>query len=173
MGHKMKKSPDKPMMAVLALMALYAVWYYPGYYPFPQLSSAAVAWLLGLAGMNAVAIGQQMVVDFGAVSRTITVSADCSGFLIMMVFLVTVFVSPGFRRRQKLMALLIVPIILAGNMFRIFAAIMLGYGYGVGVMVVFHNTLGNVFMFILATLAYFLWLYVVGQRRPPRIQAQY
>lgn len=163
----MKTSRDNLIVAILFLLAFYAIWFYPNYYPFPQIASQSVGFILGLAGVDAVAIGSQMVVNFDNVTRTVAVSADCSGFLIMMVFLLTIFVSPGFGRRQKLTAFLIVPIIMAGNILRIFIAIILGRVYGIDTMFVFHNTVGNVMIFVLATICYFIWLHAVGEKRPP------
>lgn len=163
----MKTSKDKLIIAILLLITFYGIWYYPGYYPFPQLTSQAVGFVLRFVGVDAVALGSQMVLNFDNVTRTVAVSADCSGFLIMMVFLLTIFISPGFGRRQKLTAFIVVPIILAGNIMRIFIAIMLGRAYGIDAMLVFHNTVGNVMIFILATLCYFIWLHAVGEKRPP------
>lgn len=88
----------------------------------------------------------------------ISVSAECSGIIILVAFLFTIQIMPMLTIFQKLTALLLTPIIYLGNLLRIFMSLIVGLKGSVPAMMFVHDTIGQVFLFFWAIMVYVIWL---------------
>ena len=148
---------------VVASIAAYALYTYPRFYPFPELTSLGVGSLLRFANLEAVSAGRYLVVTFKNVSQPLAISGECAGIIIMLVYMGVIFISPYFSLTHKFSAMVVIPLILLGNIIRIFIAVLLGHYVSVNTMLAFHNSVGNVFMFVWAIVCYLLWLSMINK----------
>lgn len=163
----MRAKADKTIVGlVLASLIAYTVFTYPAFPPLPRLTRLVVGGLLNQVGIQAAQFKTQLVVDFGRSSQAVAISADCSGAIILLVFLFVIFISPYFTIAQKFLSFWLIPLVWAGNVVRIFLAVLLGRWANIDAMLAFHNTVGNVFMFMWAIICYMLWLKMIGQNSP-------
>lgn len=156
---------------VVASLVTYTFLSYPRFYPFPDLTSVSVAPLLRLVGIQAASLNRFLIVGFGNTSRSLAISGDCAGVIILIVFIAVIFLSPYFKLTHKFTSFIFIPLVLAGNILRIFIAVILGNSVGIKAMLIFHNTAGNVFMFMWAVACYLLWLTMIGQGAHTRATA--
>lgn len=146
-------------MVVIGAILAYLVSQFPYFYPFPEWTSILSAALLRGIGTPAIPYQHFLVVPNLPV---LEISAECSGVVLMMIFPLIIFLIPGINIRHRLGSLLFLPILYFGNLLRIVLDVQLGLAYGTTALEFFHDTLGQVFIFLWAIIVYIVWLRIFG-----------
>ena len=144
--------------SVIASALIYIFSSYPRFYPFPDLTSLAVGFMLRTVGFHQASSGRYLIVAFDQTAHPLAISGECAGVIVVLVFILVIFLSPYFTLAQKFASFIFLPIILFGNVLRIFIAILIGAFSSMNAMLFFHSSIGNVFMFCWAMVCYLLWL---------------
>lgn len=161
---KQGKSPAEKVqlviagVAILGLLAI-AIGGYPSYQPLPQITSIAAAGILNAVGIFSAPWGDYLVV---ADLPPLKISAECSGIVLLLIFPLTIFLIPIFPIHQRLASLLFVPILFVGNILRIVTDVLIGKFYSPDFLLLYHDSLGQVFIFFWGIMAYLAWLWVFG-----------
>lgn len=140
---------------VIGLILVYLVTQFPYFYPFPEITSWSVANLLSLLGVPSLP-WKNVVVAQGL--PTMEISAECSGVVLLMIFPLIIFLIPNIKLSHRLASLLFIPILYFGNVLRITMDAFVGLNFGVDKLVIFHDTVGQVFVFFWTILLYIIWL---------------
>jgi exosortase/archaeosortase family protein len=75
-------------------------------------------------------------------------------------FLVGVFIAPGFSLRHRLFALAFLPVLFLGNVVRIMLGVLAGVHFSADASIFFHNTFGQVLIFFWVLICFIVWLKV-------------
>lgn len=142
-------------LLVIGIILFYLVTNFPDFEPFPEVTAFLVAKLLVLLGVNAVNWGHLLLVEG---IPGLEVSAECSGIILMMIFPLTIFLIPSVQLRHRLASLLFIPILFFGNVLRITVDALVGVYYSPDMILFFHDTVGQVFIFFWAIVLYLVWL---------------
>jgi len=145
---------------VVSACLVYLIVFFPVYEPLPSLTSKADAVLLNSVGVFSIPVGRYLVVSFENVDRIYELSWECCGLVVYVMFLVGVFVAPGFSLRHRLLALAFLPVLFLGNVFRIMLGVLAGVHFSVDASVFFHNTFGQVLIFFWVLVCFIVWLRV-------------
>lgn len=157
MGHKVKW--DRIILLVVFLcIGIFLIFGYPSYSPLPELTATSTAWMLSGIGIDSIADGNHLVVSYLDYDRPFELSPECGGIILFSMFIIGIFLIPGFDIKHKLSALLFVPILFFGNIIRIVLGIVVGYKYSINAAVLFHNSIGQVLMFLVIIVCYVIWL---------------
>jgi len=92
----------------------------------------------------------------------ILITFGCTGFMFISVYTLIMFVMPGISLKHRLISLLVLPIIYLSNIARVVVGIMLGVHTNIPLMVLFHDTVGQVFVFIFMTGMLLIFLNIFG-----------
>lgn len=166
MGNKMKTKKEKAefyvRISIIAVLSIYLIAFYPGYYPLPQLTAKVVSFILGTLNISSAVDGTFIVVAFPELAQALELSAECSGIILFAMFIFVVFIVPDIPLSHRLVAILFIPLLFLANLFRIIAGIIVGYHTKIGAVDFFHNTIGQVLMFFIAISVYMTWLHFFG-----------
>ena len=155
MGHKV----DIAIRASLILLCVaYLIAGFPSYEPLSKITSNADAFVLNTIGVHTVNEGRYLVVAFPQVSRIYELSSECCGLILFAMFFIAVFLVPNFSYKHRLVAVLFLPIIFFGNIVRIALGVLIGYHVSADASVFFHDTFGQIFIFIWVIVCFLLWL---------------
>lgn len=142
-------------LLVIGVILYYLITNFPDFHPFPEVTAFLVAELLGLFGVIAVNWGHLLVVEG---LPGLEVSAECSGIILMMIFPLTIFLIPSVDIKHRLASLFFIPILFLGNIIRITVDVLIGIHYSTDLLIFFHDTIGQVFIFFWAITLYLIWL---------------
>ena len=157
MGHKV----DIAIRASLILVCVaYLIVGFPSYEPLPKITSNADAFFLNTIGIHTVNEGRFLVVSFSETNRIYELSSECCGLILFAMFFIAVFLVPNFSYKHRLIAVLFLPLIFFGNIFRIALGIVIGYHFSADASVFFHDTFGQILIFIWVIICFLLWLKV-------------
>lgn len=146
-------------IGLILMVFLYFVFNYPSFYPFPEITSKLVAKTLTIVGMDVTPYKNMLVADnFPAIE----VSAECSGIILLLIFPLIIFLIPYIPLSHRFAALLFIPILFLGNIIRIAIDVFIGFHYSPEMLIFFHNTVGQVFIFFWAISLYVIWLKIFG-----------
>jgi exosortase/archaeosortase family protein len=144
--------------SLIVTVVAYLIVGFPSYEPLPKITSNADAFFLNTIGMQTITEGRFLVVSFPEVNRIYELSSECCGLLLFAMFLIAVFVVPSFSYKHRLIAVLFLPLIFFGNIFRIALGIIIGYHFSADASVFFHDTFGQIFIFIWVIACFLIWL---------------
>lgn len=158
-----KKSVDTwrlvvSLLAVGAIAAL-AVAGYPSYQPLPQWTGILSANVLNSVGIFSAAWGDYLIVEN---LPPLKISAECSGIVLLLVFPLTIFLMPVFPLTQRFASLLFVPFLFFGNTMRIITDVLVAKYISPDMLLFYHDSLGQVFIFFWGITAYLVWLIIFG-----------
>lgn len=157
MGHKI----DTAIRTGLILGCIaYLIIGFPSYDPLPRITSNADAFFLNTIGVHTVNEGRFLVVSFPNMDRIYELSSECCGLILFSMYFIAVFLVPNFSFKHRLIAVLILPLIFFGNIVRIALGIVIGYHFSVDASVFFHDTFGQLLIFIWVIVCFMLWLKV-------------
>ena len=155
MGHKV----DIAIRASLILLVVaYLIIGFPSYEPLPKITSKADAFFLNTIGVHTIHEGRFLVVSFPGVNRIYELSSECCGLILFAMFVIAVFLVPKYSYKHRCIALLFLPLIFFGNIFRIALGIFIGYHFSADSSVFFHDTFGQMFIFIWVIACFLIWL---------------
>jgi exosortase/archaeosortase family protein len=155
MGHKV----DIAIRASLILLCVaYLLIGFPSYEPLPKITSNADAFFLNTIGMHTINEGRFLVVSFPGVNRIYELSSECCGLILFAMFFIAVFLVPNFSYKHRLIAVLFLPLIFFGNILRIALGIIIGYHFSADASMFFHDTFGQIFIFVWVIVCFLLWL---------------
>jgi exosortase/archaeosortase family protein len=155
MGHKV----DIAIRASLILLCIaYLIIGFPSYEPLPKVTSNADAVFLNTVGLHTVNEGRFLVVSFPEANRIYELSSECCGLILFAMFFIAVFLVPNFSYKHRLIAVLFIPLIFFGNILRIALGIIIGYHFSPEASVFFHDTFGQILIFIWVIVCFLVWL---------------
>lgn len=157
MGNKVKW--DRILIVVVLIsLASFLLFSYPIYYPLPQITATTSSFILNNIGIDSAYDNTYVVASFKDYDRIFELSRECSGIILFSMFLLGIFIVPGFNVKHRLLALLFIPLLFIGNVLRIVLGIVIGYKYSINAAVLFHNSVGQVLMFLIIITCYVIWL---------------
>jgi len=151
----MKKVEIAYIFIVISAIVGYLFFTFPDFYPFPETTAFLTMKMINIFDYSAVNYKHNILING---YDPIAVSAECSGIIILVAFVLTIQVMPMLTIFQKVTAILISPIIYLGNLIRIFMSLMAGLKGNVSVMMFVHDTVGQIFLFFWAITIYLIWL---------------
>jgi len=155
MGHAL----DIAMRTGLILGCLaYLVIGFPSYEPLPRITSNADAVFLNTLGVRAVDDGRYLVVSFPQTDCIYELSSECCGLILFAMYFIAILIVPNFSLKHRFVAILILPLIFLGNIVRIALGIIIGYFFTVDASVFFHDTFGQLLIFMWVIVCFMLWL---------------
>jgi exosortase/archaeosortase family protein len=155
MGHTV----DIAIRASLILVCIaYLIVGFPTYEPLPKITSSADAFFLNTIGINTVNSGRFMVVSFPQADRIYELSSECCGLILFAMYFIAIIVVPDFSYKHRFIAVLLLPLLFFGNIFRIALGIVIGYHISADASVFFHDTFGQILIFVWVILCFLLWL---------------
>ena len=139
----------------------YVIITYPGYEPFTTIAASLMTWMLSLY-FESWSYGNHMVfTDSGKYYGFIT-SPECSGVLVMLVFLFVVFMTPNIKLKHRFYSIAFLPILFILNSIRVLFGIMLADLTTMSNLSFYHATIGQVFMFVSMIVIYVMFLRMFG-----------
>ncbi len=138
----------------------YAVISFPNYYPFPQITGSLISKTLEYFGIPTYHYKDYVIVFIKDYNYAIQLSAECSGIILFMMFLVVVFIIPEYSIKQKLFAVPFVILLFFINALRIIIGIILSREFGSNILVIFHDTVGQAIIFFAVITSFIVWLKV-------------
>ncbi len=158
-NHKMGHTLDIGIRAGLILACIaYLILGYPAYQPLPQVTAQADAWLLNAVGIHAVSYGRFLVASFPAADCIYELSYECCGLILFSIYFIVVFLVPNFSYKHRFIAVLFLPLIFLGNIVRIGLGVMVGYHISIDASIFFHDTFGQILIFIWIIVCFLAWL---------------
>jgi exosortase/archaeosortase family protein len=92
----------------------------------------------------------------------ILISFECTGFMFISIFILTIFMMPNISLKHRLVSLLLVPLIYLANIARIIMGLTIGIYTNIHTMILFHDTVGQVFLLIFTVLLLLIFLNISG-----------
>ncbi len=145
-------------IAVFGSVFVYLLLEFPSFHPFPEFATGSVTLILTLFGYQVVHMGSMLLIDG---FNPVQISAECSGIVILLVFIFTIHVLPVISFKHKVSSLLLLPLLLIGNVLRLLLSIITGVLISPQAMIFVHDTIGQIFIFLWAILLYIVWLRVL------------
>jgi len=139
----------------IILLFLYSA---PGFKPMPQITASVNSWVLNQAGIENSVISNIIVIDG---FYNVSVSAECSGIILILIFILTIHALPFLSNKQKVSSFVLIPVLFLGNIIRLLMSILVGVYSTKEAMVFVHNSFGQVFLYIWAIGMYIVWLKVM------------
>jgi exosortase/archaeosortase family protein len=156
MGYTMRNKVYS--ITVVAAVLIYAIFSFPGFYPFPQITAFFASKILALFGYTVVNVGNLLVLEG---FNPVRVSGECSGIMLLLAFIITIHLLPVLKTRHKVGSLILIPVILFGNFLRIVMSMLAGVWWSPDAMIFFHNSFSQVFIFVWSIAAYLIWLHAI------------
>jgi len=158
-NNKMGHTIDIAIRTSLILVCIaYLIIGFPSYEPLPKITSSTDAFFLNSIGINTVNIGRYLVVSFPETSRIYELSSECCGLILFSMFFIAVFLVPNFSYKHRFIAILFLPVLFLGNILRIALGIVIGYQFSADASVFFHDTFGQILIFVWVIVCFLLWL---------------
>jgi exosortase/archaeosortase family protein len=158
-NNKMGHTIDLTIRTSIILTCIaYLIVGYPTYEPLPKITSAADTIFLNTIGIHTVNTGRFLVVSFPSVDRIYELSFECCGLILFSMFVIAIFVVPSFSYKHRFIAMLFLPLMFFGNIFRIALGIIIGYQFSADASMFFHDTFGQILIFIWVIVCFLLWL---------------
>jgi exosortase/archaeosortase family protein len=157
--NKMGHTIDIAIRTGLILVCIaYLIIGFPSYEPLPRITSNADAVVLNTLGVRTVDEGRFLVVSFPTADCVYELSSECCGLILFAMYFIAIFLVPNFSYRHRLIAVLFLPLIFFGNIVRIALGILIGYFYSADASVFFHDTFGQLLIFVWVIVCFMLWL---------------
>jgi exosortase/archaeosortase family protein len=158
-NNKMGHTVDIAIRMTLILACVgYLIVGFPTYEPLPKITSNADALFLNTIGIRTVNEGRFLVVSFPTADRIYELSSECCGLILFAMYFIAIFLVPNFSYKHRFIAVLFLPLIFFGNIFRIALGIVIGCHFSVDASVFFHDTFGQILIFVWVILCFLLWL---------------
>ena len=148
--------------SIVGLFLLWVILTFPDYTPLPYLTSFFVVKFANVFGMTAIEYGRYMIIDLNGINNIFHLSGECAGLLLYAVFVAGTFLIPKFKTKERLVALLFIPVLFFANVLRIFLSVYLAKLVSVDFSLFFHDTIGQVLIFSIGIGSYLGWLKVTG-----------
>ncbi|DAC72801.1 MAG TPA: hypothetical protein DSN98_03200 [Thermoplasmata archaeon] len=156
---------------ILACVA-YLIIGYPSYEPLPKITATADTFFLNTIGIHTVNTGRFIVVSFPGADRIYELSSECCGLILFEMFFIAVFLVPSFSYKHRFIAVLFLPLLFIGNIVRIALGIIIGYQISADASVFFHDTFGQILIFIWVIVCFLVWLKITKNFPQERIEVK-
>jgi exosortase/archaeosortase family protein len=131
------------------------IWFYPRYDMLTSTTVKSVAVLSTyIIGVVPAYSNNTIMYNFGGM----TVSPECSGVIMMFVFLIVVWFIPNLSLITRIGGIILVPILYVTNILRLLIAVEIGNIYGATAVTVFHATIGQLFSFVILVGCFIMFL---------------
>ncbi len=148
---------------VILFISGYFLLTFPNFEPFPQKTAQLAAMLLSLyAGVTPVYHDNHIFVNLYDRISVVNISPECSGVILLSVFALVIFITPLIKLQHRFYALLFLPLILVANVFRIVTGIIIGDYTSLEVLLLYHSSFGQVFIFIVLITSFIWFLKLFG-----------
>jgi exosortase/archaeosortase family protein len=131
---------------------------FPSYEPLPGITSHADAVFLNTIGIHSVNEGRFLIVSFPKMNYIYELSSECCGLILFAMYFIAIFLVPSFSFKHRLIAVFILPLIFFGNIVRIALGIIVGNLISVDASMFFHDTFGQLLIFVWVIVCFILWL---------------
>lgn len=153
-------------LSIMVLLVTLSILGYPEYRPLPQITTHFVAAIMShIVGVMPITSNSLMFFNIDDHVTTISISPECSGFILMSTFVLITFLMPNIDIRHRLVSVLTLPVIYMANIIRIVLCILLGIYTNTYVMVLAHESVGQVFLLVVTTGIYIRFLKMFGYLR--------
>ena len=158
------KKDNVIILTVIVLMCLYLLLQYPEYKPLPEITAKGVSYILSpIFGFQPLNYNNIILLNLENRIITLTVSPECSGILVISIFIFVIFITPKIKLKHKFLSLLFVPLIIFLNIIRIALGVVVGTRMSsTEILLIFHNSLGQVFLFFVLITVYIIFLKIYG-----------
>jgi exosortase/archaeosortase family protein len=152
------------ILTVILLICLYLLLKYPEYKPLPEITAKGVSYILGpFFGFQPLTYNNIILLNLENRFITLTISPECSGILIISIFIFVIFITPKLKLKHKFLSLLFVPLIILLNIIRIALGVVVGTKMSsTEILLIFHNSFGQVFIFFVLIIVYIIFLKIYG-----------
>lgn len=154
---------------IIAIILVFTILMYLKNIFLSELTSRYVATILKyFIGINPVTVGNILFLRMNNHIVPIIISFECTGFMFISIFILAMFMMPNISLRHRFASLLLLPVIYLANIARIILGITLGIYTNIDTMVLFHDTIGQVFLLIFTVLILLIFLNICGYVRLKR-----
>lgn len=134
---------------VLAVMIGIIVYFYPKYDILTNFTVKVVVLLSSLyLGIVPAYYENNIFYNFHGSTTTLTISPECTGLFVILMFLSVVWVVPNVSLKNRIYAFIFAPIIYLSNIIRLLIAVIIGDKMNTDALVLFHGTAGQLFIFL-------------------------
>lgn len=117
---------------------------------------------LKLFGLESYPKNNLLLVTSPNSNKIIDISIECSGILLLLLFSSICGLSPNMDFKKKLIGIPFISLLYLGNIVRVVINILFGFYFSFDLLTFFHNTIGNIMIFIWLFLLYFCWMHCIG-----------
>lgn len=149
-------------MIILTILSFTILTYFENIL-FSELTTRYVATVLSFyMGIAPVTAGNVLFLKMDDYIIPILISFGCTGFMFISIFTLVMFMIPGISLKHRFISLLLLPLIYLANIARIVLGVILGIYTNVRMMTFFHDTVGQVFLFIFMVGILIIFLNIFG-----------
>lgn len=148
---------------VLSAIVIYIIAAYPKYDPFPNLTGTLMSWILSFYLDDIpMAFRNYILVRQDDVRYGLLISPECSGLLVMLVFIIVVFMTPGLKLRHRFYSIFFIPILFIANSIRVATGVIFADLTNMNNLTVYHASIGQILMFVVMIGTYIVFLKTFG-----------
>lgn len=153
-------------VTTLLIFALFLVAGYPNYNPLPIITVSILASMLYFViGVTPLHVGNELILNISDSIVRVNVSTECSGAMLLFIFAILMFIMPGIENKDRYLSLLLLPIVYGLNVIRIFVSAVTGIYTDLNMLVLVHDSIGQVFILVSSVSLYLIYLYKLGYIR--------
>jgi len=143
------KNELKCRMSVITILIIALLYFYPKYDILVEYITQSVVFLYSLYfKIEPVYYGNTIFLNFDTIIL-LTVSPECSGLIVIFIFLFVVWMIPKVSIQHRLIGSLLIIVILLGNVFRLFIDILVGNTFNVDILRIYHSTISQLFILVI------------------------
>ncbi|MBU0530599.1 MAG: exosortase/archaeosortase family protein [Candidatus Aenigmatarchaeota archaeon] len=118
-------------------------------------------WMFSLTGFTVAQDGPALTVGLENEAQqpfSFAISEDSTGWKSMLFMFALIFAVPDVHNKKRLLGLLFIPVVWAGNLLRIWAIVMIERSYGFQAAMVAHDYLWRIGLLVLVIGLWLIWL---------------
>lgn len=145
-------------ISVIASIVAYMIAFYPGYEGITnttaRLLSVVSSWYLGVVPAY---FNDYVIFNFKEITP-LKLSPECSGLTVVIIFIIVVWLIPNVRLKNRIYALVFVPILYFANIIRLLMAVIIGDKINVNALSIYHGTVGQLFIFVMLIACFMIFI---------------
>lgn len=159
---KMKKADYVRLIVLIGIVA-FLILSYPSFEPMPEITAEAAAIVMTIYfGITPIVHENHIFLDMHNMIYPMTVSPECSGVTIVVLFIIVIFLIPGISLKHRLYSFFfIIPLYLA-NVLRIVSSVIVGDNTNIETLTWYHGTIGQLFIFLAMIVIFAIFLKIFG-----------
>lgn len=159
---KIKKT-DYIRLMVLIGTTIFLILSYPDFEPIPEITAEAAAIVMTIYfGVTPIVYENNIFLDMHNMIYPMTVSPECSGITVVILFIIVIFLIPGISLKHRLYSFFfIIPLYLA-NVLRIVSSVIIGDNTNMEILAWYHGTVGQLLIFLAMIVTFAIFLKIFG-----------